>query len=78
LFWRYFEEWDSCYLALGFDMMGVYRSRRTLMPILATELVERLQELIQEHGNLLVIMDDESTPEVEYNEEDGEPAFVIS
>jgi hypothetical protein len=46
--------------------------------MLASELIEKLQELIQIHGNLWVLMDDESRPTVEFNEEDGEPAFVIS
>lgn len=46
--------------------------------MLATDLIEDLQGLIEEHGNLEVVMDDESTPSVEFNEEDGEPVFVIS
>lgn len=45
--------------------------------MLASDLIELLQELIREHGNLPVFMDDESGPTVEFNE-DGEPAFVIS
>jgi hypothetical protein len=49
------------------------------MPCLASELVEKLQELIQEHGNLFVYMDDDTTPEVELNEDDvDDPVFVIS
>lgn len=61
----------------GFDIMGYTRSRRTLM-LYAQDLVERLQELIREHGNAPVVMDDESEPNVEFNEDDGPPAFVIS
>ena len=45
--------------------------------MLASEVIEKLQELIQKHGNVLVVMDDDSTPSIDYNE-DGDPAFVIS
>jgi hypothetical protein len=46
--------------------------------MLAKDLIEDLQDLLREHGNLQVIMDDESTPSVEFNDDDDPPGFVIS
>lgn len=44
----------------------------------AQDLIEDLQDLVREHGNLEVVLDDESTPSIEFNDEDGPPVFVIS
>lgn len=44
----------------------------------ANEMMEVLHALIVEHGDLEVVMDDESTPSVEFNDQDGPPVFVVS
>jgi len=44
--------------------------------MLASELVRRLHDLIEEHGDLQVMTDSEEELDFEYNDEDGEPAFI--
>lgn len=46
--------------------------------MLATDLIEDLQRLMEQHGNLEVVMDDDLAPAIEFNEEDGPAVFVIS
>lgn len=46
----------------------------------ASDLIEDLQGLIDQHGDLEVVMADDSTPAVEFNDddEDEDPVFVIA
>jgi hypothetical protein len=44
----------------------------------ASEFIEDLRILIQERGDLEVVMDDESSALIEYNDTDGDPVFVVS
>lgn len=47
--------------------------------MLASEMIELLQELIRDHGNLPVYMDDDSTPSVEFNNDTPDDlCFVVS
>jgi len=47
--------------------------------LLASEFVEKLQALIREHGNLMVVMEDDSEPTAElYDDGPDDRVFVIS
>ena len=44
----------------------------------ASELVERLQELILIHGDLEVVNSDDEEVDVEFNQDFADPVFVIA
>ena len=44
----------------------------------ASELIADLRTLIQERGDLPVVMDDDSDAMIEYNDDNDEPVFVVS
>ena len=58
-------------------MMGQIIASTQELTMQASQLIKRLDDLILVHGDLNVVMDDDTEPAVEYNT-DPEPAFVIS
>jgi hypothetical protein len=44
----------------------------------AQDLIDRLQELIKQHGDLDVVDTNDEDVDVEFNQDDAEPVFVIS
>jgi hypothetical protein len=44
----------------------------------AQDLIDRLQELIRQHGDLDVVDTNNEDVDVEFNQDDADPVFVIS
>jgi hypothetical protein len=44
----------------------------------ASELVDKLQDLIREHGDLEVVNDQDEEVDVEFNQDSADPVFVIA